>query len=219
MEVSAPLPGEGRLARWFRQIRAILIVGFVVCQLLFMVGRGALDLFYDEFTGWLKQRPWYRKVKPAFTRVESATRKYGNFLGIEQGWRLFPGPMARYDLFLAARIEFTDDTEAMIYSENEPDLKAFFRVGGWRLRKMEDYLAFNVPDDMAESDDLPTWSAYACWCLRRWQAANPEDGRVPRAICLVNRQINFPEPGSPPCSHGEVEMTTIAVFDPEGRLQ
>src|SRR5262249_5870267 len=56
---------------------------------------------------------------------------YGTFFGLDQGWAMFTPELARRSPFLAARIEFTDDTSVLLLSENEPtDLNHYFRIGG-----------------------------------------------------------------------------------------
>src|SRR5438105_4172765 len=147
METPSTVPppaNPGGFAGWFRRVKVVAIATFVVFQLFFMVFRGGIDLNYNVVIDWLHKQRWWPVARPVFDPVDSFTKNYGNFLGIEQGWNLFAGPVARSALFLTARIEFDDGTEALVYSENEPDPKRYFRVGGWRQRKLEDYLCYQA---------------------------------------------------------------------------
>lgn len=211
---------DSRLRTWLRRVRNYLIVAFVAWHLFFLFFRGWLDLWGKDFPARVRKSARFAMVRTAFVYINNATYYYGNFLGIEQGWSLFSGPLARSALFPAARIEFTDGTEAWVYSENEPDPKRFLRVGGWRQRKLEDYLCYNLSgDDLIDSPDLAVWSAYTRWSLRQWHLDHPDDPRQPEAIVVVTRRITFPEPGEDPCVYAEPEVETVGTFSPDGRLQ
>ena len=130
--------------RWFK---TGVVVLFVCWQLFFLVVRNPLDFWYASFKKWCEEEkiwdddkdPAYG-VKPLLDPIDDVTLHYGNFGGIDQNWRMFTPPLARYAYFLAARIEFAEGGEEVIRSENEVDPRGYFRFGGWRQRKLEDYL-------------------------------------------------------------------------------
>ena len=97
------------------------------------------------------------------------------------------------------RIEFTDGTDELLRSDNEPDPLGYFRFGGWRQRKLEDYLAFKTPDELPGDDELPLWEVYApgpsCAGVQRSSRRLPNAG-----ACRVRlrRVFTFPEPSQKP---------------------
>jgi hypothetical protein len=212
---SAP-PAPRRLAG---DLRAAAVAAFVTWHLFFLVFRGGLDLDPEGIRARLKNVPGWAAVEPVFRPVDRASWRYGALLGIEQGWNLFSGPLSRAAGFPAARVEFADGTSDSVFSDNEPERGAFFRAGGWRLRKLEDYLAATDAERLAASDERPLWGAYARWCARRWRAAHPDDPRRPVRVVLVVRTLPFPAPGDDPCSRPEATVTELGTFDPDGRPQ
>src|SRR5437868_7140223 len=134
MAIDTSISSSSQRTRWLRRLRIAIVTGFVIHQLFFMVFRGALDLWPKTITDWLKARAAWTALGGAFESIDAGTRCYGTFFGIEQGWRIFAGPQERSTRFLTARIDFTDGSEAWVFSENEPDPGRFFRVGGWRQR-------------------------------------------------------------------------------------
>jgi hypothetical protein len=248
VSTSPPATEPGPLARIWRACKIACVTLFVVWHLFFLVYRGIVDLQLkldvDTITWFHVRFPWLvpkpveaadgtrqgeddaeragdQKPRKAtlLDRIDRATWFYGNWFGIEQGWALFSGPVSREASFLAARIDFTDGSDAWVYSENEPDLPHFVHLGGWRQRKYEDYLCYDHSENVAEDSELPLWSSYARWCLRRWRDANPDDRRRARLIVLVKRTIVFPRPDADPCVYPEPHSEEIAVFDPQGRLR
>ncbi len=199
--------------------RALLVTFFVVWQLWFLVFRGALDLDYKRYTAGLQALPFWGSIEPAFAALDQSTATYGNWCGIEQGWSLFAGPVARGAKFLTARLEFADGSAEWVYSGNEPWATDFFRIGGWRQRKLEDYMAYTDADTLAQSEELPLWGAFVRWSVQRWRTQHPEDRRTPERVVLAARWIAFPSPGTDPAALPEPEITTIATFTPEGKLQ
>jgi hypothetical protein len=195
-------------------------VGLFVCwHLFFLLVRNPLDLWYTPFKEWCQERGWWPRLEPWVRPVDRATGQYGNGLGVEQGWCMFTPPLARSAPFLAARIDFTDGTSEVLRSDNEPDPTAFFRVGGWRQRKLEEYLVHPDETKLHEHEELGLWEAYARWSVRRWKARHPEDRRTPRQVALLRRRIYFPVPGQDPGLYAEPEVYPIGTFDPDGRLQ
>ena len=132
---------------------------------------------------------------------------------------MFVPPLARSASFLAARIEFTDGTDLILRSDNEPDPLGYFRFGGWRQRKLEDYLVYKTPEDLPGDDELPLWEAYARWSVRRWRERSPDDLRERR--CVSSCCAAFSRSRSRrkiPSVYEEAAVSTVGVFRPDGSL-
>jgi hypothetical protein len=253
-----------------RYAMGALVTIFVLWHVFFLAFRNPIDLWWEDVEKWLNKKTWWTKdgdkkdaksleqeFNTYFKPADKLTRGYGRFFGIEQGWSMFTPNMARGVSFMAARIEFTDHSEVVIRSPNEPvweaddasgDAKAtklykpkpFFRLGGWRQRKLEDELAFTTPDDLPQKDDLPLFARYVQWSVRRWREANPEDKRKPERVVLIRRRFPLPpynEEGlmevmldrmnempradqkTQPPIYREPEIYTIGYFNPDGTLR
>jgi hypothetical protein len=199
--------------------RNTAVVLFVVWQLFFLLVRNPLDFWYAPLKDWCQDRQiWNDRIGPYLDRVDDATRRYGNFDGIDQNWRMFTPPLTRYATFLAVRIEFADGPDDVLLSENEPDPQRFFRFGGWRQRKLEDVLAYKQPKDLAGDADLPLCEAYVRWSLRRWQDAHPDDPRTPDRVVLLRRDIALPQPGADASVFAPADVTVVGAFQPDGSL-
>jgi hypothetical protein len=201
-----------------RWVGAVVFV-FVVWHLFFLLLRNPLDLWWDPIKDWLTEKGLWSRVEPIFGPVDRATWKYGNFFGIDQGWTMFPPPLARSVTFLAARLEFTDGTQDTVYSPNEPNPTAYFRLGGWRQRKLEDYLTRVNAGELAGHKELPLWEAYVRWCIQRWYQANPGDSRQLEKVVLLKRTLVLPKPGEDPTVFKPAQVSIFATFDSDGRLQ
>jgi hypothetical protein len=225
-------PSVGPVRLLWRWTKAAAITVFVCWQLFFLAWRNPADLWGDELHTWAaKQDRWdqvlhdfnkhrypsaatsrlgrrMRAVEPAWERwydpTEKWTRNYGRVFAVEQGWSMFTPNLARGGSFLTARLEFSDGSEELVKSPNEPALesddkprpKPFLRMGGWRQRKLEDSLAFTTPEklarmDAADGDDLPLFEAYARWSVQRWRQGHPDDAREVHRIVLVRRRMAF----------------------------
>jgi hypothetical protein len=204
--------------RLWPRVRTAVVVLFVGWQLFFLLIRNPLDFWYTPIKRWCQEKNIWDSVKVVLDPVDDATRDYGNFCGIDQNWKMFVPPLARSASFLAARVEFTDGTDELILSDNEPDPLRYFRFGGWRQRKLEDYLVFKTPEQLPSDDELPLWNAYARWSVRRWRERHPDDDRIPARVVLLHRVITFPEPSENPSVYEEAAVSTIGVFHPDGSL-
>lgn len=131
---------------------------------------------------------------------------------------MFAPPLARYDYFLAARIEFIEGGVEVIRSENEPDPRGYFRFGGWRQRKLEDYLVTNTSELSPGNEELPLWEAYVRWSVRRWREQHPDDTRTPARVLLLRRDFTFPNPTEDPAVFAEPKVYTLGTFLPNGSL-
>jgi hypothetical protein len=206
----------------WRYVKGFLIFLVVVFHLLVFAIRNPLDLWDAEIRAWLKKTPdaennrWDR-YGDLYKKADTFTFKYTNLVGIEQRWVMFSPPVSRWAAFLAVRLEFTDGTQAVLYSDNEPDPRSFFRVGGWQQRKLEDALLW-PHDNLATHDERPLWEAYARHSLRRWQAKRPGDPRTVQRIVFVRRKLFFPEPGQTASDVDTPVELDIARFDGKGVL-
>jgi hypothetical protein len=207
-----------RFPRLWSRAKTTVIALFVSWQMFFLIVRNPLDFWYTPIKGWCEEKKIWHGVKEVLDPVDDATRHYGNFAGIDQNWSMFVPPMARSASFLAARVEFTDGTEDLLRSDNEPDPLGYFRFGGWRQRKLEDYLVYKTPEELPGNDELPLWSAYARWSIKRWRERWPDDPRIPARVVLLRRVISFPEPSEDPSVYEEPAAYTVGVFHPDGSL-
>jgi hypothetical protein len=110
--------------------KVTLLTLFVCWQLFFLAFRNPVDLWEDDFKKWAAKK-WskeWEQIEPYldkyFKPLDKLTTGYARFAGVEQGWSMFTPNMARGCSFLAARIEFTDGTEAVLRSPNEPAWEA-----------------------------------------------------------------------------------------------
>jgi hypothetical protein len=108
--------------------------------------------------------------------------------------------------------------EETVLSANEPAPHAYFRLGGWRLRKLEDQLLSAAPDDLPDDEDLLLYEQYVRWSVRRWRQAHPEDCRPIVRVLLLKRTLRFPRPGNDPAGYDPPEETALGAFGPDGRL-
>jgi hypothetical protein len=221
---AAELPLYRRLWRYFKRGVVICIVVF---HLLVLAVRNPLDLWYKPIRGWMQKHPtdaeqgrtyWDRfgeKDRSPIRVADRFTYKYTNLAGIEQRWVMFSPPVARSAPFLAVRLEFTDDSSETLLSPNEPDPTSYFRVGGWQVRKLEDYLAW-PPDDLKDDAELPLWQAFVRYKVQQWSDSG--DPRQVQRVVLVRRRIYFPERGQ---TYDDVEPPSekdVVSFTPEGKL-
>jgi hypothetical protein len=209
---------QDRFPRMWPRAKTTAVFLFVGWQMFFLIVRNPLDFWYAPIKNYCVDHLIWESVKKGLDPVDDATRHYGNFTGIDQNWRMFVPPMARSASFLAARVEFTDGTDVLLRSDNEPDPLSYFRFGGWRQRKLEDYLVYKTPENLPGDDELPLWEAYARWCVRRWREGSPDDSRTPARVVLLRRVITFPEPSENPSVYEEAAVSTVGVFHPDGSL-
>jgi hypothetical protein len=201
----------------WRECKIAVVVLFVVWHLFFLLLRNPLDLWGSEIQSTLENR--LPAGLPVYRWIDRATWRYANFLGLEQGWDMFTPPLARGASYLAARLEFTDGTDLLFLSENEPDPKSYLRMSGWRQRKLEAILLRAKPSELSQSEDLPVFEAYARWTIQRWQEGSPDDMRTPKQVVLLRRRIAFPGPDQNPAEFEEAEVSLIGTFSPEGKLR
>jgi hypothetical protein len=207
------------LARLWRFTRVTAVVVFVCWHLFFLLFRNPLDLWWDDLKPWVKEQDWWAGAQPVFEPVDVLTRRYGNLISVQQGWTMFAPPLARSAPFLAARLDFTDGSASFVFSENEPDPTNFLRIGGWRQRKLEDYMVYTKPHQLPDHEELALFESYARWCARRWQEAHPDDARELAQVVLLKRRFDLPPPDRDPRHFDPPTVTVIGTFGPDGRLR
>jgi hypothetical protein len=223
---SAALPPHVRAWRYLKGGVVFLVVVF---HLAVLAVRNPLDLWYKPLRDWMEKNPegaersywdrYGRDDRSPLRLADNFTWKYTNLVGMEQRWVMFGPPLARSAPFLAVRIEFTDGTTQTLLSPNEPDdPTSFLRVGGWQVRKLEDYLIW-PPDDLAHDPELPVWEAYARYRLAQWRQARPGDPRKVERIVFVRRRVHLPEPSQSAADVNLPSESDILTFDAQGKLK
>lgn len=232
-----PVPPHRLLWRYFKSAAVFLIVAFHLAVLLI---RNPLDLWDKEIREYLREKPaWGGALAAAaderleaprslwdrygddYKKADRFTYKFTNWAGVEQRWVMFSPPLARKGDFLAVRLEFTDGSPPeVLFSENEPaDPSSFFRLGGWQVRKLEDYLAW--PSDGTLFDSGPEkrlWEAFARHSVKKWRQMRPGDPRKVERVVLVRRRLYFQAPGQRPEDVDPPTEREVATFDAEGRV-
>ncbi len=224
-------PGPTPLRRlWRRAVRSLVFV-FVCWQLAVMVVRSPLDMLREPLHEWAGRQPWWQDGLPWWAeqhalldRLDRATFVHSRLTGTEQGWGLFGGNRDRWVGFLAARIEFADGSQPFeVRSPNEPDPRSFFRLGGARLRKLENCLVHRTgADEIGHCDDLPLYQAHVRWAVRRWRQQAPADQRTPARVVLLRRYLVFPGPDDGLGTFDNWQPWApdeLAAFGPDGDLQ
>src|SRR5262245_22497506 len=169
MDTTPSLPPDdlstaGPAPRSLRQkIVFVLVAMFVVWHPFVIVIRNPIDIWWRDIEAWGEKHAWWSTVGPYYKTVDRVTWKYENFLGVEQGWCMFRPQLARKAPFLAARLEFTDGSEELVLSLNELGTGSYFRAGGWRQRKLEDFMAYEDTATIAAHSERAVWEAYARW--------------------------------------------------------
>lgn len=219
-----------------RVARGAAVIAFVAFNLVVLAIRNPLDLWDSEIRELLREFPrwggaaaadpdaeaprsyWADPVfQERYRKADRFTRRFTNTAGFEQDWRMFRPPMSTYVYFLAVRLEFTDDTQVTVLSDNEPnDPTSYFRLGGWQERKLENQLLNVNADVLRDEKERLLYEAFARHTARRWRAANPNDPRELKSVVFVRRTIHFPKPGQTFEDVGEPTEGDLASFDPQG---
>ena len=204
------------LGQALRVAKAVAVFLVVAWHLAYFAIRNPLDLWKKQIRSYLEQKAgWQEGGERAFEIADEATHLFDNLAGCEQRWLMFSPAMARGSGFLATRYEFSDGSEATVFSDNEPEPTRFFRVGGWQTRKLEDCL-FEVPSE--SGSEFPIWAAFVRAKARAWKENHPADPRELARLVLLKRFLKFPCWDEPAGVYGEPEETVLATFDPNGRL-
>jgi hypothetical protein len=197
--------------------RTALIFAFVAFQIFIIAFRNPLDLWWRPMEKWGKEQSWWDEAEPYYRFVDRWTERYERGLGVDQGWAMFTPPLARAAPFLTTRLEFADGTTESLNSANEPG-EEFFRVGGWRMRKLEDRLAFGHPNTLGNDPEVILWETYVRVRVREWREANPNDDRTLTRVSLFRRRVPLPS-HDPAAPAEDVETYLVGEFDPDGKLR
>jgi hypothetical protein len=209
-------PPPSRLRRILRGLGIAAVALFVAWHLLFQVVRTALDLWSSPVRGWCEENITHPFDRAVFNKLDTSTQRYGSLTGIVTGWSMYAPPVARSASFLTVRLEFDDGTWVDLNSFNEPaDTHHFFRVGGWRQRKLEDSLLGIRNTEVRNHVDRPVYEAYVRWRLKAWRDANPNDPRTVLHIRLLMRDLDLPHPDRPD-DPPAVHFYRLGDFAPDG---
>jgi hypothetical protein len=153
-------------------------------------------------------------VEPIHTAVYPATKAYERLLELDQGWIMFASPVARTVSYASVRLVLEDRTRVELRSSNEPpDKRSFFRVGDYRIRRIEDKL-------IAKGEITETlrglMERYVSYRLADWRDNSAGLPKVVK-VQLWRRTFALPEPGE--SVSNEATLTLVAEFDAEGRFQ
>jgi hypothetical protein len=203
--------------RCWKRAKSLCVAAFVVWILIFIVYRNAAELWGDAFVAWVRPRTGYTRIEPELNRFSTCTIRFGSYCGIEQGWFMFGSPLARRTHFPAVLIQFTDGSDTLMLSGNEPDPDHFWRLGGFRQRKLEDHIACLAADEETKGEEAQLWSNYALWVYRHWRRCHPDDPRQAKDVILQRRTIALPGPGES-CEHKPATTSIIARYTLDGRL-
>jgi hypothetical protein len=174
---------------------------FVVGQLLFLFSANGLPLL--------------QRLRPANTiaALRTVPTSWAELTGQPQEWSLFAPDVATESTFVAVQLDWGPDRPpVLLLSDNEPDdLRRFFRVGRFRLRRYETSLdvALTVPEGKERDDVIDSWRArikdkvrdesgairvYLRWKMNAFLEAHPELP-PPREVRLLARLYRIPPPG------------------------
>jgi hypothetical protein len=159
-----------------------------------------------------------------FRKADRFTERFTLLAGFEQDWCMFGPPMAKSADFLAVRLEFTDGSEEVMYSDNEPrDWKCYFRVGDWQDRKLENQI-MRAPSHGVLERRLH--EAYVRHAVKKWQRRRPGDPREVMRVVLLRHTLYFlnrvKDPNQQPKDvdkrNKEEPLFEVAAFDARGNL-
>ncbi|MBI3409411.1 MAG: hypothetical protein HY040_13805 [Planctomycetes bacterium] len=229
--------------------RQVYLGLFIAGQLLFLLIRNGLEVadyarkhLPDAMhpaaerlaPGWREERGHLNQLMET---VDRATKTYAQATEQLQNWSLFPN-VGRDCVFPAlcmrwdpaawsAPAQPSMPPPIQFLSDNEPlDIKDFFRLGNYRLRKFEDSFALTLKmnDDETEKEARERWAtrirehlegpqsygdmifAYMRWRLDQYKART--DNKVmPTQVFLVGRRylVSLPDE-APPFASGPFEL-------------
>lgn len=211
----------------------VLLGLFVVGQLGFLFTANLLGLL-ESARPRLKDQAVIETLAPGYTRetghvhdavneVIQFTRRWGELTGQPQSWSLFAPNVTTQIPFVVVQLRWDEEYDAapapsggeLLRSENEPaDVRRYFRIGRFRLRRVES--ALDVGLHLAEGKTVdwaaPAWRerilsqvrdlgpeihAYLRWRLRQYRQVHP-DTPEPRQVVLWERMYVIPAPDASP---------------------
>ncbi|MCS6851158.1 MAG: hypothetical protein NZ700_08330 [Gemmataceae bacterium] len=138
--------------------RRVALGLFVIGQLVFLVTANLLR-WVDSLRPRLKEKEWVKVIAPdwvaetghvydAMHVVSGLTRRWSQLTGQPQNWSLFAPVVADHVPFPAVELRWTAEApprSVWVLSDNEPeDVRAFFRIGKFRLRRYESVLSLGL---------------------------------------------------------------------------
>lgn len=204
------------VGRLLRHAQNLLIFSFVCWHVTFLLMRNAIDLDSEKAQKWLAEQGIWNDIEA----LNEAQLMYEKRTGVDQGWKMFGSPVARRSPFPAVRIEFDDGGSAVQLSDNEQENPAkYFRIGKWRLRKYEHYLATKWEERFAHPSSKfgLLWKDYVHWRLAVWRERHPDDQRRPVRLVLIARRFAFPKPDADPSHFDPPDVKTVATFNVEAK--
>lgn len=174
----------------------------VVAQLLFL-GTANLLGVVESYSPEMLRRPLLRTVR-------AVVRPWADWTGQPQNWSLFAPSVGEDVVFPAVELRWRDGRPPLLFrSDNEPDdRRAFFRLGGFRLRRWESLLTSTVPaPDAVAPGNRDEWNrdlddilrrqwrrCHAYLVRRREQFRSEQDGDSPDEVVLLVRRYRIPPP-------------------------
>jgi hypothetical protein len=180
----------GVFRRLFGIAVRVVVFAFVVWHLTYLViaNLASTDLADYSFIADADLRKEVNDV------LDDSVYRYGRITATDQNWAMFGSPLWRKNRFLSGRIEFDDGSTEVVQTDSEPeDHTRYFRLGGWRLRKLEE----NMGRESESSYYEELRQRYGRYLAEQWRAANPDDARTPVRITLFRRHYAIPAPGEP----------------------
>jgi hypothetical protein len=206
-------PRTGPAARLGRGLVRVAVFLFVVWQLAFLLFRNTVDSWRSRLEEALGPKDRWGEFGERVADYDRITTRYAALCGIEQGWPMFSGPLARSAPFPAVHIVFADGSQELVVSDNEPaDPNFYFRFGGERHRKLEDYLASPLRGAVS-GVERPLWEAYARDAVRRFRAAHPDDRRAPVKALVIARRLYYTRPDQSAGDRDPMVSTLLTEFD------
>ena len=208
-----------------RHPQRVLVCLFVCWHVTFLLMRNMIDLTPDEAQEWCERQGIWDDLE-ALNKAQLICEKRS---GIDQGWKMFGSPVARNSPYAAVKIEFDGETiesddEKFAYqrsSNEQKDPAKYFRLGNWRIRKLEHFLVTKWEEWYAnpKSKYGLLWKRFVHWRLDVWQKQHPNDPRKPVRLHLVTRRFTFPKPSEDPSQFDPPKIKVIASFKVEDKYR
>ena len=117
---------------------------------------------------------------------------YGRSTGTDQTWAMFSSPLWRKNEFIYGEIEFGDGSKELIQTNSEPaNRMQFFRLGGSRLRKLEETAGRS--NSSTYYQDLR--KRYGRYLAELWRESHVDDPRLAIRVRVLKRRFWIPAPG------------------------
>ena len=183
---------------------------FVVWHVLFIVVSNAFPIMGSN----LEESEHYEWVEPIHKTIYPATKAYERLLELDQGWIMFASPVARTVSYASLRVVLEDRMRIELRSTNEPpDKRSFFRLGDYRIRRIEDKLIAKGGINRTLRGLMERYVAYKLAAWRDHSAGLPKVAKIE----LWRRTFDLPEPGE--SVSNEATLSLVAEFDADGSFK